>query len=113
MNSNSSPPSSAPPIRLGRIARIIVVLVIIGLVIGLVPRWLARRNLLAESHAESVLTVNVVSPTPSKSALGTPLPAGRPSVCSSHDSCARQRLFEELVCGHRRLCHQWPIACGN
>jgi RND family efflux transporter MFP subunit len=75
MNSNplSAPPE--PPVRLGRIARIIVVLIIIGLVVGLVPRWLSHRKLLAESHADLVQTVDVVSPTPSKADLGTPLPA--------------------------------------
>jgi membrane fusion protein, multidrug efflux system len=75
MNSNSPPSSTASPIRLRRVAEIVVVLVVIGLIIGLVPRWLAHRKLLAETHADSVLTVNVISPTPSKPDLGTPLPA--------------------------------------
>jgi hypothetical protein len=41
MNSNS--PSSSPPVRLRRIAEIVIVLVIIGLLIGFLPRWLHRR----------------------------------------------------------------------
>ncbi len=75
--SSTSPPSASapPPIRLRRVAEIVVVLVVIGLIIGLVPRWLAHRKLLVETHTEPVLTVNVISPTPSKPDLGTPLPA--------------------------------------
>ncbi|MGD0252563.1 MAG: efflux RND transporter periplasmic adaptor subunit [Verrucomicrobiota bacterium] len=76
MNSNSPPSSSAPsPVRLRRIAEIVVVLIVIGLIIGLVPRWLSRHKLRAETRTDSVLTVNVISPTPSKPDLGTPLPA--------------------------------------
>jgi RND family efflux transporter MFP subunit len=76
MNSNSpSSPSAPPPVRLRRIAEIVVVLIVIGLVIGLVPRWLARHKLLAEMRTESVVTVNVISPAASKPDLGTPLPA--------------------------------------
>jgi membrane fusion protein (multidrug efflux system) len=73
---NSNPSSSAPPpIRLTRILQIIVVLVVIGLIAGFVPRWIHRHNLSAEEQADSVPTVNVISPTASKSDLGTPLPA--------------------------------------
>jgi RND family efflux transporter MFP subunit len=79
MNSNSSAhspaPSAPPPIRLRRVAEIIVILIIIGLIAGFVPRWLAHRKLLSDSREESVLTVDVVSPTPAKPDLGTPLPA--------------------------------------
>jgi RND family efflux transporter MFP subunit len=76
MNSNSSSsPSAPPPVRLRRIAEIVIVLIVIGLVIGLVPRWLARHKLLTEMHTESVVTVNVISPAASKPDLGTPLPA--------------------------------------
>ena len=74
---NSTPPSSSAPspVRLRRVAEIVIVLVIIGLVIGLVPRWLAHRKLLAETRSDSVLTVNVISPVASVPDLGTPLPA--------------------------------------
>ena len=74
MNSNSSS-SAKPPIRLTRIAQIVVVLVIIGLLIGFVPRWIHRRQLLAETRADSTPTVDVVSPTAAKPDFGTPLPA--------------------------------------
>jgi RND family efflux transporter MFP subunit len=76
MNSNSpSSPSAPPPVSLRRIAEIVVVLIVIGLVIGLVPRWRARHRLLTETRTDSVVTVNVISPVPSTSDLGTPLPA--------------------------------------
>jgi len=76
MNSTAPPPSSAPPpISLRRIAEIAAILIVIGLLIGLVPRWLAHRRLLREAFTDSVLTVSVVTPKPAKSDLGTPLPA--------------------------------------
>jgi RND family efflux transporter MFP subunit len=74
MNS-TSPASAPPPIRLRRVAEIAAVLIVIGLVIGFVPRWLAHRKLLAGSRTDSVRTVTVISPTPAKLDLGTPLPA--------------------------------------
>ena len=76
MNSNQpeSTPNS-PPIRLTRILQVVVVLVIIGLIVGFVPRWIHRHNLAAEEKADSIPTVNVISPTASKSDLGTPMPA--------------------------------------
>jgi RND family efflux transporter MFP subunit len=76
MNSTSSPPASGPPpIRLRRVLDIVAILIVIGLVIGFVPRWLAHRKLLAETRTDSVRTVNVISPVPSSPDLGTPLPA--------------------------------------
>jgi RND family efflux transporter MFP subunit len=74
---NPNPPSSSapPPVRLRRVAEIVIVLVVIGIFIGLVPRWLAHRKLLSETRADSVMTVNVISPVPSVPDLGTPLSA--------------------------------------
>jgi RND family efflux transporter MFP subunit len=60
---------------LTRLLQIVVVLVIIGLVVGFVPRWIHRHNLAKEEKADSVLTVNVISPVASKPDFGTPLPA--------------------------------------
>jgi len=40
-----------------------------------VPRWIAHRKLVNETRADSIITVDVVSPTASKPGLGTPLPA--------------------------------------
>jgi len=75
MNSTSPPTSSPPPVRLRRVAEIAAVLVVVGLLIGFVPRWLAHRKLLAEARADSVRTVTVISPTPAQPDWGTPLPA--------------------------------------
>jgi RND family efflux transporter MFP subunit len=69
---SSSPP---PPVSLRRIAEVAIVLIIIGLIIGLVPRWLAHRRLLAETKADSIPTVTLVTPEKAKSDFGTPLPA--------------------------------------
>jgi RND family efflux transporter MFP subunit len=74
MNSNPST-SAPPPIRLTRLLQIVVVLVVIGLIVGFVPRWIHRHNLAKEEAADSVLTVNVISPVASKPDFGTPLPA--------------------------------------
>ena len=75
---NSTPPESpsAPsPVPLRRIAEIAAVLIVIGLLIGFVPRWLAHRRLLADTHADSNVIVSVISPRPTQSSFGTPLPA--------------------------------------
>jgi RND family efflux transporter MFP subunit len=60
---------------LRRVAEIVVVLIIIGLVIGLVPRWWAHHELIAEARATTVRSVAVISPVPAAADLGTPLPA--------------------------------------
>jgi RND family efflux transporter MFP subunit len=73
-NQPASTPNS-PPIRLTRILQIVIVLIALGLFVGFVPRWIHRHNLATEEQADSVVTVNVISPTASKSDLGTPLPA--------------------------------------
>ena len=73
---NPTPASTASsPVRLTRIAQILVVLVLICLVIGLLPRHLATRRLAAEEQADSVPTVSVVSPVAATPDFGTPLPA--------------------------------------
>ncbi len=78
MNTTPTQPESTPPGqpgRLTRIAKIVVVLVVIGLIVGFVPRWISRHRLLAENHADSAITVDVISPVVFKPDLGTPLPA--------------------------------------
>jgi len=55
--------------------QIAVVLVIVGLVIGFVPRWFSRHRLRAAARTEAVVNVDVVSPGISLPDLSTPLPA--------------------------------------
>jgi RND family efflux transporter MFP subunit len=75
MNSTAPSSSSPPPVSLRRIAEIAAILIVIGLLIGFVPRWFAHRRLLSESKAQSAMFVTLVSPEPAKSSFGTPLPA--------------------------------------
>lgn len=75
---NPTQPASTPPnrpVRLILIAQIVLALVVIGLIIGFVPRLLARNKLNTENRADTQITVDVVSPTAFKPNLGTPLPA--------------------------------------
>jgi RND family efflux transporter MFP subunit len=76
MNSNAPSSSSAPPpVSLRRIAEVAVILILICLAIGLVPRYLAHRKLLAQTRENNILIVSVISPATAKSDFGTPLPA--------------------------------------
>jgi len=68
-------PPPAPAVKLGKFWIVAAILVVIGLAIGLVPRWLARRALARETVENSVPSVAVISPTPGKSDMGVPLPA--------------------------------------
>ena len=74
MNTTSSS-SAPPPIRVARILQIVILLVLIGLVIGFVPRWFARHKLMVEEKSDSVPSVGVISPVVSKPDFSTPLPA--------------------------------------
>jgi len=74
----STPVESAPPVaavNLRRIIWILGVLVVIGLAVGFVPRWLARRHLVVETQADGVPLVSVVSPTATTADLGAAIPA--------------------------------------
>ena len=75
MNSTVPSPQSPPPISLRRVAEIAAIIIVVGLVAGFVPRWLAHRRLLAQVRTDSNLVVSVISASPEKSDLGTPLPA--------------------------------------
>ena len=79
---NPNPPPPIPPARpasavnLRRPVWIICLLIVLGLAIGFVPRWLARRQLVAETRAaDDVTLVAVVSPVPTRADLGAPIPA--------------------------------------
>jgi len=74
----STPVVSTPPVgavNLRRPVGIICVLIVIGLAIGFVPRWLARRHLVLETQADGVTLVSVASPTPTTADLGAAIPA--------------------------------------
>lgn len=63
------------PVKLRHLLLFALVLMALGLVIGLVPRWRARRVLVQATQQWAGTTVEVVSPAPGKSDLGVPLPA--------------------------------------
>ena len=94
----NTPSSAPPPAPLGRIVSIVLVLVIIGLAIGLVPRWLARQKLLTETRADFTPSVDTVFPVPAKTYEGTPLPAEvLPFVAASIHARASGYLKSWLV----------------
>jgi four helix bundle protein len=68
-------PKAAAPIRLRRVLVVAIVIILIGLAAGLIPRWFTRRALAQETQELAVTTVAVVSPSPGKSDFGVPLPA--------------------------------------
>jgi membrane fusion protein, multidrug efflux system len=61
--------------KLRNAAIVAAVLIVIGLVVGLVPRSLHRNALRAETRELAIRTVSVVSPAPGKNAAGLTLPA--------------------------------------
>jgi membrane fusion protein, multidrug efflux system len=75
VTSKPAPPPAAAPVKLGRFAVVAVILIVIGLAIGLVPRYLARRALNKETAENAVQSVAVVLPASGKTDLGVPLPA--------------------------------------
>ena len=74
-DNRATPPREEKPVRLGRIALVAIVLIIVGLIFGFLPRMQARRALVKDSAALAVSTVEVVSPKPGKSSGGISLPA--------------------------------------
>jgi membrane fusion protein (multidrug efflux system) len=73
----TSRPAAPPPapVKLGRFAVVAVILIVIGLAVGLVPRLLARRALARETAENAIQAVAVISPAPGKTDMGVPLPA--------------------------------------
>jgi RND family efflux transporter MFP subunit len=61
--------------KLRNAAIVAAVLIVIGAVVGLVPRSLHRAALRAETRELAIRTVSVVSPAPGKNAAGLTLPA--------------------------------------
>lgn len=68
-------PAGPRPVRLGRLGLVVAVFIALGLVVGWLPRWFARRALVQEARVLAVPTVAVVSPEPGKADDGVPLPA--------------------------------------
>jgi RND family efflux transporter MFP subunit len=69
----AEPPRS--PLRFWLATAVVVVLIVMGVIAGLVPRWRQNTELGAETRELSVPTVTVVSPKPGQSGSGMPLPA--------------------------------------
>ncbi len=65
----------APGRRRGAAAVIIALVIIGGLVLGFVPRWLQRTTAIADMNQLAISTVAVVSPAPGKTGSGLVLPA--------------------------------------
>ena len=74
-NAAGAAPKTPPPVRLMRVLFVTIVIILIGLSVGLIPRWFTHRALAQETHELAVTTVAVVSPAPGKSDFGVPLPA--------------------------------------
>jgi RND family efflux transporter MFP subunit len=68
-------PAAARPRRLSRVAGLLALVVLVGLVAGYLPRWRQRAALRAETAALATLTVTAVSPVPGKPGAGLTLPA--------------------------------------
>jgi RND family efflux transporter MFP subunit len=71
----SAPPSPAATARLRRTVIWVLVLVMIGVVVGLVPRWRQRATLAVETRELVIQTVAVTTPSPGTNSAGAPLPA--------------------------------------
>jgi RND family efflux transporter MFP subunit len=65
----------ASSLRWGRLTTSILVLIVLGLLIGFLPRWQQRAALRAQTQELAVPTVTVVVPIPSQPATGLALPA--------------------------------------
>jgi RND family efflux transporter MFP subunit len=63
------------PIKLSRVLAMVLVVIIVCLFAGLIPRWRQQAELRAEKLELVVPLVNVVSPQPGQTGFGLPLPA--------------------------------------
>lgn len=71
--SNAPPPTK--PVSLRRVAVVVAILIVCGLIAGSLPRLRARRALAEETRKLNVATVEVVMPQRSEADLSEPLPA--------------------------------------
>ena len=74
-HASGSAPKKSPPVRLMRILFVAIVVILIGLAVGFIPRWFTRRALAQATQELAVTTIAVVSPSPGQSDFGVPLPA--------------------------------------
>jgi RND family efflux transporter MFP subunit len=74
-SASSAAAAAAASAKLRHAAILAAVLIVIGAVAGLVPRWLHRTALRAETRELAIQTVSVVSPVPGKAVVGLTLPA--------------------------------------
>ncbi len=95
------------------IAQVVILLVVIGLLVGFVPRWIARHKLAAETRADSVITVDVISPTPSKPDLGTPLPAEVQAFTQASIHARASGYLKNWLVDIGDAVHKRPGARGN
>ena len=72
---STSAAAAAASAKLRHAAIVAAVLIVIGAVAGLVPRWLHRTALRAETRALAIQTVSVVSPVPGKATISLTMPA--------------------------------------
>ena len=72
---STSEAAAAASTKLRHAAIVAAVLIVIGAVAGLVPRWRHRAALRAETRELAIQTVSVVSPVPGKATVGLTLPA--------------------------------------
>ena len=73
-----APPGSETgktPVRLRRIGGTVAAIILVGVIIGFIPRWHQRTLVRAETIELATPSVSVVSPTPSQPAGGLLLPA--------------------------------------
>src|SRR6266478_5148439 len=64
-----------PPVKVRRIGGIVAALILLGFMVGFIPRWRQRSAVRAETIDLATPTVRVVSPAPSESPGGLLLPA--------------------------------------
>ena len=75
MNSPDQKTTAPPPLKLGRLTLLALVVILLATFAGLYPRWRQRAQLRAETRELSLPTVLVATPAPGKAALGISLPA--------------------------------------
>lgn len=69
------PSPTGPQPRLGRWAAVAMIMIVLALVAGFLPRRGRQAELAAQTRSLAVATVSVVSPTPSKGGAGLTIPA--------------------------------------